>query len=408
MAKACYELKPRDLLFFRDGRPMDADKRMRDNVRSIGHGANWPRPDILFSAVIHHLIKDSDWAKGDFAAYGSVTDLQVVGPFPQKGDGLYLPTPLDWDMTLFRLSDGRTNLPVPLGCGFCDRTLGKKKLPGWIASSEYSRYLCGSVGGGKDEKTSDDPKRPDGELFVVESRIGTTLDAVTGASKRVSGKESGQYQADYLRLGEDVSMICEISCDTKPLDLDSQDVRMGGQGGLVRFEKCEGESILARFGNLPKGEKTRYVRWTLIAPALFSRGWYPNWLDDGGKVMIPQNEVLRHPHERREEFRQRKLSESKFFESARIVAARIGDAVAFSGYDTKDGAKPTELAVPAGSCYVFECKDPAEAEKLVEALNLKNLSDLGEKGFGLGICSYIKEPQKLQQEKPEEPAAGQN
>ena len=33
-----------------------------------------------------------------------------------------------------------------------------------------------------------------------------------------------------------------------------------------------------------------------------------------------------------------------------------------------------------------------EATKLVEALNLKPMSDLGEKGFGLGVCSYVPAP----------------
>ena len=54
--------------------------------------------------------------------------------------------------------------------------------------------------------------------------------------------------------------------------------------------------------------------------------------------------------------------------------------------------KPTELAVPTGSSYVFECATEAEAENLVKVLNLKPLSDLGEKGLGLGVCSYVAGP----------------
>jgi hypothetical protein len=80
------------------------------------------------------------------------------------------------------------------------------------------------------------------------------------------------------------------------------------------------------------------------------------------------------------------------FDTATLIAACIGKAIAFSGYDSLGHEKPTELAVPAGSSYVFKCKTTDEASKLVEALNLKALSDLGEKGFGLGVCSYVPAP----------------
>ena len=87
--------------------------------------------------------------------------------------------------------------------------------------------------------------------------------------------------------------------------------------------------------------------------------------------------------------------ECRPFETARLIAACIGKAVAFSGYDSQVREKPTELAVPAGSAYVFECETVEEAGKLVAALNLKPLSDLGEKGFGLGVCSCVAAPEKF-------------
>ena len=63
MGKTTYEIKPRDLLFFRDARPMDTDKARLGDVFNVGRGANWPRPDHLFSAVIHDLIRDPDAPK---------------------------------------------------------------------------------------------------------------------------------------------------------------------------------------------------------------------------------------------------------------------------------------------------------------------------------------------------------
>ena len=111
--------------------------------------------------------------------------------------------------------------------------------------------------------------------------------------------------------------------------------------------------------------------------------------------MLPMEKVLRRPGESRAAYRARMKLECRPFETARLIAACIGKAVAFSGYDSQVREKPTELAVPAGSAYVFECETVEEAGKLVAALNLKPLSDLGEKGFGLGVCSYVAAPERF-------------
>lgn len=400
MGKTTYELEARDLLFFRDARPMDVDKKRTDDVFNVGHGANWPRPDHLFSAVIHELIRDP--AAPERAWYGQVPDLRVTGPFPLLGEELYLPMPLDWDMRLvaFDAQVGVTDAPQPLTAGFADRVVEKKAYPRWIAVADYARYLTGKVGVGKGPKEADAPDNADGTLFQREPRLGTTLDAATGASKRVAGRtESGRYAAEYLRLGKDVKMVCEIETN-QDSKLEGCWLRFGGQGGLVRCAKTK-KTLDERLGRLPQGTPTRFVRWTLLTPALFAKGWYPNWLEETegdvrtGKVMLPMEKVLRRPGESRASYRARMKVECRPFETARLVAACIGKAVAFSGYDSREREKPTELAVPAGSAYVFECATVEEAEKLVDVLNLKPLSDLGEKGFGLGVCSYVAAPEKF-------------
>lgn len=400
MGKTAYELDARDLLFFRDARPMDADKARTDDVFNVGHGANWPRPDHLFSAVIHELIRDPDAPEG--AWYGKVPDLRVTGPFPSLDGTLYLPTPLDWDMRLvaFDAALGATDAPAPLSAGFADRVVEKKAYPKWISEADYVRYLTGDVGKGKGLQEPDLPKDDDGLLFRREPRLGTTLDAATGASKRVAGRtESGQYAAEYLRFGKGVRMACEIET-ARDAELDGRWLRFGGQGGLVRCAKAA-RTLGERLSALPQGTPSRFVRWTLLTPALFAKGWYPNWLEetDGGartgKVMLPAEKVLRRPGESRAAYRARMKAECRPFETAHLVAACVGKAVAFSGYDSLAREKPTELAVPAGSCYVFECATAEEAAKLAAALGLKPLSDLGEKGFGLGVCSYVAAPEKF-------------
>ncbi len=397
MGKMCFEITSRDVLFFRDARPMDVDKDRTDDVFNIGHGANWPRPDQLFSAAIHELIRNPNAPESEW--YGTVSDLRVTGPFPILDGKLFRPTPLDWDMRLFAFDGncGLTDISEPLEYGFADRFPEKKAYPRWISCEDYVRYLDGQVGIGKGKDEGDAPADNDSKLYCIESRAATTLDSSTGASKRIASRnESGQYMAEYLRLGKKAGMICSVESE-KAEELEGRSVRFGGQAGMAYFAKAQ-NCLQKTLESLPRGKPSRFVRWTLLSPALFAGGWYPNWLerDDSdkctGKVMIPMEKVLRRPGETRAAYRARMKEEMKPFETARLVGACIGKAVAFSGYDSKSAEKPTELAVPPGSCYVFRCDTVDEAQKLVSALNLKPLSDLGEKGFGLGVCSYMTEP----------------
>lgn len=403
MAKKSFELSPRDVLFFRDARPMDVNKDRTGDVFNVGHGAYWPRPDQLFSAVIHELIRDPEASEKHW--YGSVSDLRVTGPFPMSDDKVHLPMPLDWDMNLiaFDAESGVTDIPEPLTAGFADRVVEKKSYPRWISTEDYGRYLIGSVGAGKKSEEADIPANSDDELYQTEPRVGTTLDSSTGASRRIAGKYmSGRYEAEYLRLGKGVKMLCEVETE-KADELEGRDVRFGGQGGMVRFA-ASGKSLEETLNGLPRGKPTRFVRWTLLTPALFMKGWYPNWLEEQaggkrtGKVMLPTEKVQRCPGESRAAYRARMKEECKPFETATLIGACIGRALVFSGYDSLDKEKPTELAVPAGASYVFACATEEEARKLFEVLNLKPLSDLGEKGLGLGVCSYVAAPQPFARE----------
>ena len=377
-----YCLSPRDLLFFRDARPMDVDKTPEANYRPVGHGAHWPRPDHLFSAVIHTLIRNPEEPEEQW--YGKVTDLQVSPVLPFKAGELYLPFPRDWSMESVRLPEvscGLTDLPAPLTCGFLDKKPDKKRFPKWVTLSEYESYL-------KNEQPETPPEERQA-LYQTAVRNGITLDAASGASKVTEGKQSGRYQAEYLELKDGVTMLCTVN-----RSLEGVELRMGGAGGTVKV-KAAAIDLNERLEKLPKGKPSNYVRWTLIAPALFEKGWLPNWVNNEGKVMIPQHRVLRKPGEKREDFRRRFQAESTFFEHTRLVGVCLDKPESFSGYDSLKKEKPTQLLVPAGSVYLFECADETEATALIKVLNLQRRSDLGEKGFGIGLCSYVEKPEQF-------------
>ena len=384
MQETKYELTPRDVLFFRDGRPMDADKVKKKDVCYIGHGAVWPRPDNLFNAVMHALLNESS-----NAGFGDFTSLKVMGPYPVQKDVLFLPRPLDWDMAIEPCLD--TDLPTPLEYGFIDITEGKKKLPVWVTVSDFKQYLCRKdrevyhgVEKGTEEKTVVTFPYSDGDLFGTEVRIGTTLDAMTGASKRLDGQhDSGQYQAEYLRLQKNVSMWCAVETgkigkakDARDASEMPQTIIMGGQGGVVVRRDTELDLVKEFPAPAVADDGEVFVRWTLIAPALFLQtGWLPGWCKDSrkdvsdpkplGTVMFPD------------------------CGDCKLVGACIGKAVAFSGWDQINGVKPTVLAVPQGSVYLFRCKGKNAAEALISRIHLQRQSDFGPQGFGIGICSIV-------------------
>ncbi|MGN0891153.1 MAG: type III-B CRISPR module-associated Cmr3 family protein [Candidatus Spyradenecus sp.] len=385
-----YTLTPRDILFFRDARPSDNCKADTETF-VVGHGANWPRPDHLYNAVIHALIGDPEANAERKENYGDIQDLNVQGPFPERKDRLYFPRPLDWGMELRRMPSGETDLPAPLTCAFLDKETGKKEYPAWISQEDYKAYLRG-----------EEPTQPEGtKLFFTEHRLGTTLDDTTGASKRMSGQRSGQYGAEYLALARGVTMradICRVQHEGEPVD-SGRAVRFGGQGGTATLCKAERSTLLETLSAFPKGTPSRVVRWTLLTPALFTTGWRPSWVAEDGRVMLPvsaaEAAVVREPGEKRADYRKRVAAAVPTFATARLIGACLNrEPIAFSGWDSQAGATPTLLAVPPGTVYAFACDTEAEAEQLRAQLNLRNRSDLGEKGFGLGLASFIPEPQK--------------
>ena len=377
-----FALEPRDLLFLRDARPMAAS--------DAGLGANWPRPDQLWNALINafhrqwpepqswdgtgkHTFRDKQLAEHDGKSKNKNADssfrfgaLKTIGPFPCKDGTLYLPCPLDLGMQLVPCAD--TDLPAPLTHTFLPRKQGKQKSRDWLSMPDYVRYL-----------DHDDPSDPSlsPDLYDVERNIGIAIDAATQTTV-----EGQIYQAEYLRLRQGVVLAFEAECDLKPrggkeiVDLFARadcpgTLVIGGQQGVARLRTQDAGL------RWPQAEiKTPLLRWTLLSPAVFNAGWLPGWCRDSRKVPEAQQAPLG--------------SVMLPGGAARLIAARIGKPLAFSGWDLKTGPKPTQLAVPAGSSYVFACDTVEAARALATRLHGRPRSDrFGEKGFGIGLCSSL-------------------
>lgn len=383
-----YIVTPEGLLFFRDARPLDADKAS-EHYRAIGHGANWPRPDHFYNAVMHGLIneaiKNEDCpvkVNGHFPFGG----LKTIGPFPvqKKENGeyeIYFPRPLDVDMNLEKLEAG-TNMPEPLTYGFIDRKEGKKSYKAWISAETYKKYLAD--GSSKDQSSDEliEAIAKENTLFSTEFVTGTTIDATTGASKRVKDRnKTGQYQGEYLRLNDDVSFWCDVELENKsktPVNIPSK-VIMGGQGGVVSITKTDAIDLMKKFEKPNVSNNTNekiFVRWTLLTPAYFSQtGWLPGFCKDTTKDASVKKDLG--------------VVMLQDCNGAKLVGACVGKAIYFSGWDTEEKQKPTVMCVPAGSSYVFECNNAETANTLINKLHLERRSDFGSQGFGIGVCSIV-------------------
>jgi hypothetical protein len=76
--------------------------------------------------------------------------------------------------------------------------------------------------------------------------------------------------------------------------------------------------------------------------------------------------------------------------AAQLISWCLGKPLTVSGWDVVDQrAKPTRLAVPAGSVFYFLCQDRPTAIELSRKLHWQPRSDFyGEKGCGYGLVSF--------------------
>lgn len=435
-----FHIEPRDVLFMRDAKPMSAS--------DAGLGANWPRPDQVWSAFINafhrrwpslqgweheHNRKEKDPETCSFRFGG----LKTGGLFPyatadgisHEGktifkQGMYLPCPLDLaaDISgkgktsgkeqqttlhpMHLVARGMSDLPAPLTHSISATVLGKEQPPQWLHASDYARYLAGETF----------PIDHTPHLYDSERNTGIAIDPKTGST--IDGK---LYQAEYLRFHPEVRMAVQAECVIKGDHGAKTDVFgtianeenipfiFGGQQGVALMRRQP------QAASLPQNQLAGsglYLRWTLLTPALYPEiaadadkqiaahpgGWLPNWVEAStGTVCLPRQVLGRNLGESRDAWRKRIAQGGRF--AATLVAARIGKPVSFSGWDLQTGPKPTRLAVPAGSTYIFKCRDEDELQALSASLGwnggngdtvVNRRSTLfGEKGFGLGVCSRL-------------------
>lgn len=412
-----YTFEPSDLLFVRDGRPMDLG----------GHGARWPDSPLVFDAIhaaLHRAFPTKqNWEhehcegvskRRNFAPENRTQrfgGLSTVGIFPVENGEWFFPRPADWREADQGLrgplspvpAAGRSNLPSPLTHTLANPcTASKKEARPWWSKNAFEAYLSGANPDQGDTKSQAD-------LYDSEWQTGIGIDP-----ERQTQDGDRIYSAEYLRLRAGVSAGFFASLPTKQEDgskIDCIDRLFTGDAAILIGGQLRACSVRSHPTNptdlLPIGPTIDGLRlkWILLTPAIFphieshSGGWLPSWVNAStGEV-----ELLDGPGKNKAN-RLRQPEGQRI--QARLVAACVPRAVPLSGWSerldaAKDhgaeknrGPRATLLAVPAGSVYYFQAETPEHAKKLATALNWHSISNfhrrstlLGEKGLGLGICA---------------------
>jgi CRISPR-associated protein Cmr3 len=444
-----YTLKPQDVLFFRDSRPIDTGG---------GHGARWPEPSIIFDALhaalwrafpdpqpwehAHHFGRSSDrpghGADPRSQRFGS---LKTAGVFPVLDDGRWVfPAPQDvvsardnepWLLQLQKATG--TNLPVPWlqysPASFAQPAKGEASA--WWTREGWMAYLDG-------KRPHASESYSNATIFSEEWTTGIGIDPETQTQDGAR-----IYSAQYLRLKPDVSCAFAASLPVKqngkPAEVGekidelfrAQDtIIVGGQQRCCQVKLLS--TPLAEL--LPVGGPItgRHVKWVLLTPAVFPAicedaskgiarhdgGWLPNWVgqEDGQVKLRLRKGALRRRWDATKKRTVREAEETLDI-NARLVAARVPKPIPIVGWterlhlldDEKEiwvrddgenahGPRATHLAVPAGAVYYFEAATELDAQHLAAALNWHGANTaatavrnrrstlLGEKGFGLGVC----------------------
>lgn len=414
------KLKPRDLLFFRDARPMGG--------ADTGSSLPWILPGTFHDAMMlafmeqwpeyqtfehKHALNGKDKNQDSSFRFGG---LKTKGPFPYFENEIYFPVPGDLvaenchsehsEESIFHFLSiekplGQSNLSKPLKYLVTRRDgLGKEMIKRWISETDLKKYLNGSFNGLKPLNLTDG-------IAETESRTGIGLNDETGTTT-----EGKFYQAEYIRFRDGVHMAAFASADNVShtaeqkksethdvlyqwlMESKTKSIVLGGQAGMVEVEAVS-RNLTFDPPEIKETEGKYRIKMVLLSPAIFASGkegeenaggWLPLWVDaDTGKVRLKKEVLWDKTKEKREQWRERVKNAPEI--NAYLVAARVSEKLSFSGWDLQTGSKPTSMAAPAGSVYYFEAEKKEDANALAKWIHSHRVGNIyGEKGFGLAVC----------------------
>lgn len=406
-------IDPHDPIIARDGRPFGTGQRMGS--------LDWPYPSVLAGAVRTTLAKA---VRANFSKQETIDALKkisVSGPLPLWSSRIFLPAPKDIIVredkigdiidrrafavrpTELNLNEG-CDLPFPKGVlipamlpeevheefkpAEIPAFWSMRKMVEWIMNPKGIDFVEPSMynKSGTLKQSSEFlpfPQKDSRMHTKIDKRLGSAEDEMlfktVGLDLSVKGHPLGiqlaaRVEADGVLLNgqkvEDIKIDC-LSTIGGERRLSYWHEEMPQNGWDFPAEKIR--KALAE----QETEKKR-IRMILATPAIFShvskdcQGWLPGWLKLDG------SEIIGAPKDAPLDVRMK------------LVSVCVGRWKPISGWcleKGKQGPKPIQRLVPAGSVYFFEIQD-GDAFGLAETLWLKSVCDKDQHrcdGFGLAL-----------------------
>ncbi|MCS7200482.1 MAG: type III-B CRISPR module-associated protein Cmr3 [Caldimicrobium sp.] len=356
------KIVPNDNLFFRTGRPFGmGSETWTDSIFP-------PYPSTIYGALRTYLLfnrgslkKFKEEGYEDIGSSKNKGNMKIIGPLLALREAILFPAPLD-------LVKKKENEKLVL--------LSKISRPKIFFSDYPHDNLLMFKGDNQVEEANvfiDDLTLKDylegkkkeffyikkSKLYLIEPKIGIARERLT-----LTSKEGHLYRIPMIRLSRESFILVRVS---KVLNMPEKGVfNLGGEGKTVYYEKLEGNP-LEIFVNGTLNLTNRVFKIYLATPAIFEKGWLPNWIDENS------------------------LEGNFNGIELKLICCAIGKYVRIGGWDlAKKEPKPMYKAVPAGSVYYFEVLDNTTEEEIRNTFHLKNISDINpEEGFGLSLVGDV-------------------
>jgi CRISPR-associated protein Cmr3 len=376
-----FELDPVDAWFFRDARPSNRGEDQSD-LESIFP----PHPTTVVGALRAALAREQGWpGHGDWPAeikkvlgdgFENLGKLRFTGPFLIHCGELLFPMPSHVLGPTGEDDEGKTFTPTgwlqpePVHCDlsahdapahlpvlprYHGKPESKPPVPAegfFVTITGLQRILAGEL---PDKDHCVHRKA----LFRHESRVGIAFDRERPDS-RVTG-EGEIYSPRYVRLKQDVSLI--VGVDGLPADWKVPSLLpLGGESRLAGSREITNDPPSLPQATLDADESTRSVL-ILLTPARFDgdNDDPASWIGAG-----PGNPA----------------SQLHSDLAGNVLTAAIDRPMRIGGWDFKDGPRPLEPFVPAGSVWWLDGPTTDNAPRLGTA----PYTDYGYGHALLGCC----------------------
>jgi len=336
------QLRPFDVLFFRDGRPFSASSRVVSGL---------PTPQILagawrtalfekykcpFPEFAKHYRHGESFDDAVTAAYGRerswIGGVKFRGPWLCKlGDGIvqdvYVPAPA----TVHAGKKGTKAPPQilkPTQKSDVPKVQGLRPMwANWVdATDPFTGFLNqkGLSAVLNNTKLDESMLIEADTLYAHDHRTGIEIDP-----DRLTAADTKLYSISFLALKREYGFYAEILLpDAAPPDALAtiESIAFGGEGKRVSVSLTKPVTWPT-----PTPSAKQKICWILTTPAVMREGWKPL------------------------------MGERK------LASAAVPSPIAISGWDlAKGGPKPTRFAAPAGSVYFLDDADPHHPDSLAE------------------------------------------